>query len=270
MIKANYLSFESSKYINRLRNKVNLSNELIKIYSDLFYEAKSGKASKPRFKQMKNKSYSLKKNKGILLSTIAKNENLYIREFVEYYRQLNFTKIIIFDNNDINGETFDNILNDYIKSSYVEIIDIRGLSKIQIAVNNYCYKKYKNLYDWIGFFDIDEFLYIKNNLNIDNYLYNKRFIKCESIIFNWHIYDDNNLEKYEKKSLIERFQKFKIRSMVSKSIIRGNLNNLLFPSVHILGINVKYFCDSIGKRIFPPNFLYTEFSENYLAYIKRI
>lgn len=247
---------------------MSLSNELNQIYSDLFFEAKFGKASKPRYKKIKNKSYSLKKHKGILLSTIAKNENLYIREFVEYYRQLNFTKIIIFDNNDINGEIFDNILNDYIKSSYVEIIDIRGLSKIQIAVNNYCYKKYKHLYDWIGFFDIDEFLYIKNNLNIDNYLYNKRFQNCESIIFNWRIYDDNNLEKYEKKSLIERFQKFKIKSMLSKSIIRGNLNNLLFPSVHICGINVNYFCDSTGKRIFPLNFLSTKFSENYLAYIK--
>ena len=77
--------------------------------------AKSGKASKPRFERKGIKSYSLEKNKGILLSTIAKNENLYIREFVEYYRKLNFTKIIIFDNNDINGETFDYIINDYIK-----------------------------------------------------------------------------------------------------------------------------------------------------------
>ena len=101
-----------------------------------------------------------------------------------------------------------------------------------------------------------------------NYLYNKRFLKCESIIFNWHVYDDNNLEKYENKALIERFQNFNKRSKVSKSIIRGNLNNLLFPSVHICAINVNYFCDSTGKRIFPSNFLYTNLSEIYLAYIK--
>ena len=75
-LKANYFSIEFSKYINRLRNKVSLSNELNQIYSDLFFEAKFGKASKPRYKKIKNKSYSLKKHKGILLSTIAKNENL--------------------------------------------------------------------------------------------------------------------------------------------------------------------------------------------------
>ena len=259
---------ESSKYINKLRKKLNISNEFNKIYSDLFFEAKSGKASKPIFNQKEIKSYSIDKGKGILLSTIGKNENLYIREFVEYYRQLNFSKIIIFDNNDINGEIFDYILNDYIKINYVEIIDIRGFSSAQIAMINYCYQKYKQLYDWIAFFDIDEFLYIKDNLNINKYLYNERFQKCESIAFNWHIYDDDGLEKYENKPLIERFKNLKYRAVQSKSIIRGNLDNLIFPSVHICAINVNYFCDSTGKRIFPPSFLSTPLTGNYLAYIK--
>ena len=267
-LKSKYLSFESSKYINKLRKKLNISNEFNKIYTDLFFKAKSGEALRPIFVQKTIKSYNIEKDKGILLSTIGKKENLYIREFVGYYQQLNFSKIIIFDNNDINGEVFDYILNDYIKNNFVEIIDIRGFSSTQIAVINYCYQKYKKLYDWIAFFDIDEFLYIKDNLNINKYLYNERFQKCESIIFNWHIYDDNDLEKYENKTLIERFKNLKYRAIQSKSIIRGNLDNLLFPSVHICAINVNYFCDSTGKRIFPPSFLSTNLNENYLAYIK--
>ena len=254
--------------MNELRKKLNISNEFNKIYSDLFYKAKSGGASKPIFVRKTIKSYYIEKDKGILLSTIGKKENLYIREFVEYYQRLNFTKIIIFDNNDINGEVFEYILNDYIKSNYVEIIDIRGFSSAQIAVINYCYQKYKKLYDWIAFFDIDEFLYIKDNLNINKYLYNERFQKCESIIFNWHIYDDNNLEKYENMTLIKRFKNIKFRAIQAKSIIRGNLDNLLFPSVHICAINVNYFCDSTGKRIFPQSFLGSNLTGNYLAYIK--
>ena len=182
-LKSKYLSFESSKYIYELRKKLNISNEFNKIYSDLFYKAKSGGTSKPISVRKTIKSYNIEKDKGILLSTIGKKENLYIREFVKYYQQLNFSKIIIFDNNDINGEVFDNILNDYIKNNFVEIIDIRGFSSSQIAVINYCYQKYKKLYDWIAFFDIDEFLYIKDNLDINKYLYNERFQKCESIIF---------------------------------------------------------------------------------------
>lgn len=48
------------------------------------------------------------------------------------------------------------------------------------------------------------------------------------------------------------------------------MDNLLFPSVHICAINANYFCDSTGKRIFPSSFLFTNLSENYLAYIKII
>ena len=146
VFKSKYLSFESSKYMNELRKKLNISNEFNKIYSDLFYKAKSGGASKPIFVRKTIKSYYIEKDKGILLSTIGKKENLYIREFVEYYQRLNFTKIIIFDNNDINGEVFEYILNDYIKSNYVEIIDIRGFSSAQIAVINILYTLCRYLY----------------------------------------------------------------------------------------------------------------------------
>ena len=36
------------------------------------------------------------------------NENKYIKEFVKHYEKLKITKIIIYDNNDINGENFEN------------------------------------------------------------------------------------------------------------------------------------------------------------------
>jgi hypothetical protein len=69
--------------------------------------AKDGKASKPEnYNYNKYKNYTYKKS-GICLCTIAKNENIYAREFIENYRLLGFNKIIIFDNNEINGEKFD-------------------------------------------------------------------------------------------------------------------------------------------------------------------
>ena len=46
----------------------------------------------------------------VLICTIGKNENKYIKEFVKHYEKLKITKIIIYDNNDINGENFENIL----------------------------------------------------------------------------------------------------------------------------------------------------------------
>ena len=46
----------------------------------------------------------------VLICTVAKQENKYIKEFVEHYEKLKFEKIIIYDNNDLNGENFNKIL----------------------------------------------------------------------------------------------------------------------------------------------------------------
>ena len=57
--------------------------------------------------------------KDICICLIGKNENLYIREFVEYYSFLGVGKLIIYDNNDINGEIFENVIDDYIKNTII-------------------------------------------------------------------------------------------------------------------------------------------------------
>ena len=253
-----------------LQRRLNISNFFSNIYSNLFYLNKFRKALRPaKNLNYKGKIYSIN-NKGICLCTICKNENLYLREYVEYYRLLGFDRIIIFDNNDINGETIDNLLKEYILNKFVEIIDIRGLKAVQIGAYNYCYKSNNNSYDWIAFFDLDEYIYIKNNLNITNYLNNIRFQKCQSILLNWHIYDDNNLVKYDNRTLLERFNRIKIKSSRAKSILRGGQNNIIISSVHILAININYFCDSRGNRIFPNSFLVAKYNNNNLAYISYI
>lgn len=255
-------------YISKIEKRFNLSIEFNKIYSDLYFAAKYGKINKPIFTSIKNKKFPIKKNKGICLCAIGKNENVYAKEFVEYYLFLGFNKIIIFDNNKINEEKFEDVLKDFILKKFVEIIDIRGLMSVQIPVYNYCYQKYKDLFDWIAFFDFDEYLYIKNNANINDYLYSKRFEKCQSILFNWYMYNDNNLEKYDNRKLIERFKNVSLKLSRVKSIIRGNIKNLLIPSSHISGININYFCNSNGKQIFPKSFRDIKLSIKNYAYIK--
>ena len=61
---------------------------------------------------------------------IAKMENAYIRDFVEYHRRLGFTHIFIYDNNDVDGEKFTDVIDDYIREGYVTILNIRGAAII--------------------------------------------------------------------------------------------------------------------------------------------
>jgi hypothetical protein len=259
----NLINKESKKMIM----KITILKEVVKIYCSLYDIEKHG-YHKPKFSNKIETIYDVKKQKnGICLCTIGKNENLYIREFVEYYYSLGINKIIIYDNNDLNGERFEDIIKDFIKIKFVDIIDIRGLSSMQIPIYNYCYQKNKGLYDWIGFLDFDEYLFIKNISNVDYYFYNKNFKKCQLIFFNWLVFNDNELIKYDNRKLQDRFNT-STKFFQGKSFVRGGFNNLLIPSTLIPGINIHYFCDSKGNRIYPKSFVPNLKEIDPIAYIR--
>ena len=44
-----------------------------------------------------------------------KNENRYIKEFVEHYKKYGVDKIFLYDNNNVDGERLENIIGEYIK-----------------------------------------------------------------------------------------------------------------------------------------------------------
>ena len=170
----------------------------------------------------------------ILLCTIGKEENKYIKEFVEHYKKLKIKKIIIYDNNNIKGEIFDDILKYEIENNFVKIINYRGFKNPQIQALNNCYKRFNKNYNWIAFYDIDEFLQIKNFTDLNKFLALPRFKNCQSILINWKYYGDNNKLYYESKPLSERFNKpFYFNKIdnsniylvsAAKTIVRGGLN----------------------------------------------
>lgn len=61
-------------------------------------------------------------------------KNFISEKFVEHYLLLGVDKIFIYDNNNIGDVSFENILYDFIRINLVEIIDVKGLSSIQIPI----------------------------------------------------------------------------------------------------------------------------------------
>lgn len=165
---------------------------------------------------------------------IAKSENNYLREWVEHYRSLGFSSIILYDNNDIDGEHFDTVIGDFIKNGFVTVINVRGQKDIQIKSYDDCYKKYGNNYDWIAFFDIDEFLVLEPNTKIIDFLNKPIFTNFNCIKINWRNFDDNGLIKIENNNYsIQRFTiPTKIDNLVTKCIVRTNVNNCSINSAH--------------------------------------
>ena len=206
-----------------------------------------------------NKIFNIK----VCICTCGKQENKYAKEFVNHYYNYGIDKIFIYDNNDNNGENFSDVLSDYIKSGFVEIINYREKRKIQMKVFNHCYQKNKYIYDWFIYYDMDEFIHLHNYKNIKKYLSLKDFNKCNVIYLNHIIHTDNNQIYYYNKSLFERFpeiENFKTMNYsykpryvlrdVTKIIIRGNITGVNFTTPHFLDKKIKNTCNGLGKKIF--------------------
>ena len=200
-----------------------------------------------------NSTKLLKYEIKVCICTIGKGENLYIIEFVEHYLHYGVDKIFLYDNNELNGERFNNILNDYIKIGLIEIVNFRGVKKPQLKSYKNCFKKNYKKYDWLIFYDIDEFLFLKNYKNIKLFLKEKRFIKCQSIQLNWIFHTDNNLLYYDNRSLIKRFpvreEKARNKKIGGyqgiKSIIRGNIK-IKVSCPHMISPKL-ISCDGFGN-----------------------
>jgi len=160
------------------------------------------------------KSNLINSHPKIALCAIAKNENLYIREWVEYYKNIGISKIFLYDNNELDGEKFEEVINDYIKNDFVEVIDRRGIIKnvndgkkgstTQGDAYYDCYYNNYKKYNWMFFFDIDEFLSIDYKYsNIFEFL--NDFNEYDGIKIQWRMFGDNGNLFYENKPVIERF-----------------------------------------------------------------
>jgi len=185
----------------------------------------------------------------ISLCTMGRKENLYVKEFVEYYIKLGIDHIFIYDDNEQNTEKISDALGNKYKNKVTiyENIKIKINSQPEAFTN--CYHNNFNKYDWFLMVDMDEYLYIINN-TLKDYLSNPIFNKCDFIKFHWVIPNDNNLVKYDPRPLFKRFRGPYTKSIIIKSIIRGNIQDLKYW-VHspIYSPKKNISCNNEGKII---------------------
>lgn len=198
----------------------------------------------------------------VALCCVGKLENDYALEFVEHYKNLGFDKIFIYDNNDLDGEDFNDVIGDYVNDGFVTIINYRIKTSVlsQRLVYHDCYIRNQKEYDWIAFFDFDEFLTLTNHKNIKEYLSEDRFNDYDIIHLNWMSFDDNDLIENDGRKLQERFTRpcdydFKksydfpennhIKSII-RTNNRGYINWQNAVTSHTPASNVKC-CNNIGE-----------------------
>ena len=144
----------------------------------------------------------------IALCCIAKCENLYLSEWVNYHLNLGFDHIYIYDNNDTNGERCEEVIGK--DNANITVLKYfigkkqRGC-ETQIAAYNDFYKRFGKKYDWVLYLDVDEFLVLNGYSNVNGYIVDITKPSTKSVRLNWKCYDDNDNLHYECLPVRERF-----------------------------------------------------------------
>ena len=159
----------------------------------------------------------------VCIIAIAKNENLYINEWIKHHLELGIDHIYVCDNNDRKGESIKNIVS----NKRVTIINYKGINSVQPKAYTECFLLYRKQYDWMIFIDIDEFIMLEDKYNdIKEFLGESIFKKADIIRLYWKLYSGGGeLEAKHNYKVMERFVDIIDHSenCFAKSIIRSTI-----------------------------------------------
>ena len=176
----------------------------------------------------------------VVVCAMAKNEHLYIKDWVNHYLRIGFDKIYIYDNDDPGTKSIKRFLP---QTDKVEVINIRGRKEENLHHHIFAefYKTHR--FDWCLFCDVDEFLSGVANIHI--YLSLPQFRNASQIRVKWRLFgDDDKITRDMTKPVYCCFKKVITSSLnrnlksksnlenQGKSFVRGGLPNVVFHSPH--------------------------------------
>lgn len=141
----------------------------------------------------------------IAICAIARLENLYIKEWVDYHLALGFSHIYIYDNNREGEECIINSIDSNAYSSVLTIIPFHNESFCpQIQAYNDCYNRFE--FDWLAYIDLDEFFTFGKTSKYTNIQMFLRDVKADAILVNWVVFGDNGECYYNSNGVVSRFK----------------------------------------------------------------
>lgn len=170
-----------------------------------------------------------------VLICIAKDEDNYIEEWIDYNHKIGFDEIVIYEN-----DWRCNINRPFLKK-----IPYDGLRK-QMEVYNHFISENKSNYEWAAFFDCDEFLVLKKHNDVNSFL--DEFNNPSGIGINWQFFGANGKENRDENSnsLLKQFTiKQKDVDRHIKTILKLSSGGRMVlphnPNVPIMDTNKKFF-----------------------------
>lgn len=128
----------------------------------------------------------------VVLVCIAKNEDYYLDEWLEYNYKLGFDRIIMYENN----------WRCSLEKDYLTKIPFDGDVKQLPAYNDFVSKNKE--FNWVAFIDCDEFITLLKHSNIKDFI--RDYQEYDGIALNWHLFGSGGKRKRSCNSLIKQFK----------------------------------------------------------------
>lgn len=255
----------NNKYILKLRRKRKISHshlyDLFLILSApyivlrwLFLSLYENVYAKFKIQRKIEIERNLKFKYEIAIVAIAKNEALYIREWLEYHRIVGIQKFYFYDNE--SDDDTKQILQPYIDSGLVEYTYIKGKAR-QLDAYNEAIKKHKQECRWMAFIDLDEFIMptepFKSIAEIaSRIVYNSKG-GAAGLGLNWAVYGSSNINDKPQGLVIDNFVNraeithwscYMIKTICNPRMV----SDYISPHYPLYKIGAYSVSDSDGKR----------------------
>ena len=139
---------------------------------------------------------------------VARDEDKYLEEFIQYHFNIGFDYIFLIDNNDKNNMYQNFKYPNKLFIQHKNEIPMRNIPSGQIKLYDECNKTLisKKNVDYLLIIDADEFLHIKTYHNVKQFIQKEMIDKNINMVeIQWETYDDNNIifQNEEKNSIIK-------------------------------------------------------------------
>lgn len=187
---------------------------------------------------------------GATLCAIAKDEGAYLIEWIAYHRLLGFERIVIYDNGTTDGS--EQSMRAMAEAGLIEYRSWPNVEGRSPQISAYVDAAARCETRWIGFLDIDEFLFLMRDESVSAFL--GRFGQDVSAIgMNWRIFGSSGLVAADDRPVVERFT----RAAESGFHINRHLKTLAVAadtyrvSPHRVWLMRGLYVDSLGQPIDP-------------------
>jgi FkbM family methyltransferase len=136
---------------------------------------------------------------------IARDEGVYLHEWIAYHRVIGFDEVVVYDHESTDGTSA--LLDELAEQGLVTRVPWSVADDVSPQRSAYldAMERFRGRVEWMGFFDVDEFLVLVRHETVGDFL--DEYADRDAIAVNWRLLGSGGQERYRPEPVIDRFRR---------------------------------------------------------------